>query len=78
MLQVLTWCLTEDENIIQVHKHKLAYEGCQDAIHQRLKCSRSVSESKRKYPVLILTTVSTKCCLGYILLLQSDLVICLL
>jgi hypothetical protein len=64
-----------NEYIIKKHQYKFSQKLRKDAIHEVLKCGRSIAEAKRHYCVFIMPLVCGEGSLGDIFWLHSDLMV---
>jgi hypothetical protein len=64
-----------NEYIIKKHQYKFSQKWRKDAIHEVLKCGRSIAEAERHYCVLIMPLVYGEGSLGNIFWLHSDLMV---
>ncbi len=64
----MTFCQVsgENEDVVKVDKHKPVQEIPQHVIHQGLKDSKGVGETKRQDPVFIVTQRGVECGLPFI------------
>jgi hypothetical protein len=64
-----------NEYIIKEHQYKFPQKWREDAIHEVLKCGRSIAEAERHYCVLIMPLVCGEGSFGDIFWLHSDLMV---
>jgi hypothetical protein len=75
MLQVLSPRVAVDEDVIEENKDKFPKKWPQHRVHESLKCSRSVRETKWHDQELKMAMMSSECSLFNILMADSNLVI---
>ena len=75
VLVVLFLILAEHNNVIKVHKHKLANNISQHIVHDVLECARYAGQAEAQHPELKQTLRRGESCLRDIYKLEPDLIV---
>lgn len=75
MCHVLLYSLTVYKNVVEKHDNATSQQGMEHLIHKRLERCWRIHQTERHHGEFKMTVMRSKSCLGYVLLLNSYLMV---
>src|SRR4051812_42323871 len=75
MCDVVSLGLAVYQNIVKIDNYKFIKKFVKNIVHQSHECCRGIGQSKRHYYIFKVAVSGSKCCLGNVFFLDSNLVV---